>query len=292
MKQNENDGEHGSAMHDDSFFAVNKGASVEQGFLTEVYAFGSLVYALVVRDLRTEHKNAALGILISAAQPVVMGLIFYGFMVLMGGRGGHIRGDSLTFVVIGFIIFFTHIRTVTAVAGSLRQDMLNHQRLTPFLMISVKAISALYKNVFALIILLIANYLLRDVYELQDPLLFISVLFWCWLGGIAAGTIFLALDRYLSWGGVLSTTYVRIMFFTSGKFFVASKIGGTIRPYFDWNPLFHLLDQGRGAIFLNYGARTTSMSYAITVVLMLLVVGFLTESYVRRHYNVSHAPGG
>lgn len=282
----------GPDMHDDSFFVVNKDTSAQQGFLTQVYASCSLVYALVVRDLRTEHKNAALGILLSVAQPLVMGLVFYGFMVLLDGGGGQIRGDSLTFVVTGFLIFFTHIRTVSAVTGSLRQDMLNHQRLTPFLMVSVKAAGALYKNVFALLIMFAANYLLRGVYEMHDPLRFISVILWCWLGGIAAGTIFLALDRYLSWGGVLSTTYIRIMFFTSGKFFIASKVGGAIRPYFDWNPLFHLLDQGRGAIFVNYAARTTSMDYAIAVVLILLVVGFLTESYVRRHYNVSHAPGG
>ena len=279
-------------MHGEPYLAVNKARSIEQGFLTELYAFGALVYALVVRDLRTEHRNAALGILLSVAQPVVMGLVFFGFMMLMGGGAGPVRGDALTYVVSGFIIFFCHIRTVSAVAGSLRQDMLNHQRLTPFLMICVKAIGSLYKNVFALLIMLAANYLLRDVYAMQDGLLFILVIFWCWLGGIAVGAIFLALNRYVSWGSVLSTTYIRIMFFTSGKFFIASKIGGAIRPYFDWNPLFHLLDQGRGAIFLNYSARTTSMDYAITVILLLLVVGFLTENYVRRNYNASHAPGG
>lgn len=279
-------------MHDEPFLAVNRPAPVRQGFLTETYAFLALVFSLVVRDLRTEHRNAALGILISIAQPLIMGLVFYAFMQLMGGRGSQIRGDALTFVITGFIIFFTHIRTVSAVAMSLRQDMLNHQRLTPFLMISVKALGQLYKNVFALLIMLAANYLLRDVYEMQDPLLFISVIFWCWLGGVAVGTIFLAINRYLSWGSLLNTMYIRIMFFTSGKFFVASKLPSTIRPYFDWNPLFHLLDQGRGAVFLNYNAGTTSMDYAIKVVLLLLVVGFLTESYVRRHYNVSHVPGG
>ena len=279
-------------MHDEPFLAVNKKTEVKQGFLTEAYAFGSLVYSLVVRDLRTEHRNAALGILISVAQPLLMGLLFFAFMSIMGRGGGQIRGDALTFVITGFIIFFAHIRTVTGVAGSLRQDMLNHQRLTPFLMISVKAIGSLYKNVFALLIMLAANYLLRGVYEMDDMLLFMGAIFWCWLGGVAVGSIFLAINRYLSWGNLLSTTYVRIMFFTSGKFFVASTIPSNIRPFLDWNPLFHLLDQGRGAVFVNYAASTTSMDYAIKVILLLMVVGFLTEAYVRRHYSVSHVPGG
>lgn len=278
-------------MHDEPFLAVNRPSETKQGFLTECYAFGSLVYSLVVRDLRTEHKNAALGILISISQPLLMGLLFYGFMQIMGGARGQVRGDSLTFIITGFIIFFAHIRTVSAVAISLRQDMLNHQRLTPFLMICVKAIGQLYKNTFALIIMLALNYLLRDVYEMFDPLLFMSAMFWCWLSGVAVGSIFLAINRYFSWGVMLNTTYIRIMFFTSGKFFVANNLPSTVRPFFDWNPLFHLLDQGRGAVFMNYSARTTSMDYAIMVTLGLLVIGFLTESYVRRHYNASHLPG-
>ncbi len=280
-------------MHDERFLHVNKSTdTVRQGFLTELGAFTALVYSLVVRDLRSEHKNAALGILISVAQPLMMGIIFFGFMTLIGGRGSQIRGDALTFVVIGFIVFFTHIRTVSAVSMALRQDMMNHQRLSPFLMICVKAISSFYKNLFALVIMLVLNYLLRDIWEMNDPLLFVSAMFWCWISGIAAGTVFLAINRYLSWGTILHTTYIRIMFFTSGKFFVANSLPGTLRPYFDWNPLFHFLDQGRSAVFLNYTARTTDMTYAILVTLAVLVIGFLAEHHVRRHFNMSHVPGG
>lgn len=128
-------------MSQSSFFDDDKD-TVKQSFAVATFAFLSLVYSLVVRDLRTEHKNAAAGILISVSQPLVAGLIFYLFITLMGGRAGAIRGDSLTFVLIGFVIFFMHIRTVAAVAGALRPDMMNHQRLTPFLMVCVKATSS------------------------------------------------------------------------------------------------------------------------------------------------------
>ena len=267
--------------------------TVRQGIFTQLVAFLTLVYSLVVRDLRTEHKNAALGILLSVAQPLVAGLIFYWFIELMSGGGnGLVRGDKMTFVLIGFIIFFMHVRTVTAVTAALREDMLNHQRLSPFLLICVKAISSAYKMVLALLILVVMNYLLRGVYEMQDPLHFISAMFWCWLGGVAVGIIFLAAVRYLTWGPVLQTAYIRVMFFTSGKFFVANNIPGAIRPYMDWNPLFHLLDQGRDASFVNYTARTTNMEYPIVVFLAILVLAMLIEHYVRTNYSQSHMPGG
>jgi ABC-type polysaccharide/polyol phosphate export permease len=265
---------------------------VRQSFWVACVAFGQLVYSLVVRDLRTEHKNAALGILISVAQPLVAGLVFYFFITFMGGGFAKVRGDYMTFVLLGFVIFFMHVRTVNQVANALREDMLNHQRLSPFLLVSVKGISSAYKIVLALIILIAANYLARDVYEMQNLLLFLSAVFWCWIGGVAVGMVFLAANRYLSWGPLLQTAYVRIMFFTSGKFFVANQLPGFMRPFMDWNPLFHLLDQSRSAAFVNYTARTTSMDYAIIVFLVLLVIAMLVENYVRRNYSQSHMPGG
>ena len=268
-------------------------STVKQSFWVACSAFITLVYSLVVRDLRTEHKNAALGILISVAQPLVAGLIFYGFIELVGGGGaGHVRGDNMTFVLLGFVIFFMHIRTVTAVTTALREDMLNHQRMSPFLLICVKAISSGYKLILALLILIVMNYLLRDVYEMEDLLHFLAVMFWCWMGGVAVGIIFLAAVRYLTWGSLLQTAYIRIMFFTSGKFFVANNMPGFMRQFMDWNPLFHLLDQGRAAAFVNYTARTTEMSYAIIVYLSILVIAMLIEHYVRTNYSQSHMPGG
>ena len=270
----------------------NQNKELHQSFWVSLVAFSTLVYSLVVRDLRTEHKNAALGILISVAQPLVAGLIFYAFMALLGGGMGKVRGDDLTFVLLGFVVFFMHVRTVAQVTNALREDMLNHQRLSPFLLVTVKGISAGYKIILALLILIALNYLLRGVYEMHNLLRFILVIFWCWLGGIAVGILFMAAVRYLSWGGILQTVYIRVMFFTSGKFFVANMIGSDWRIFMDWNPLFHLLDQSRDASFLNYTARTTNMEYPIIVYLAILVIAMLVEHFVRTNYSQSHMPGG
>lgn len=265
--------------------------AIRQSFPVAVAAFCGLVYALTVRELRTEHKNAALGILISVSQPLLAGVVYFVFMELLGSAAAPIRGDDLTFTLIGFFLFFFHIRTVAMVGGAIKRDMMNHQRATPFLFVCVKAMASLYKHLLALVILLGLNYLLRDVYEMQDPLLFAQVLLLCWLGGVAVGMICMALLRYLSWGALIQATYVRVMFFTSGKFFVANALPASWRGFMDWNPLFHLLDQGRSAVFLNYTARTTDMTYPAMVFAGLLVVGYLVEHFVRRNYSASQFPG-
>ena len=266
-------------------------SEIRQSFWLSFVAFVDLVYALVVRDLRSEHKNAALGILIQISVPLLFGLLFYLFITYVGGRPSMVRGDLMTFIILGFVLFFMHIRTVTAVAMALRGDMLNHQRLSPFLLICVKAVASAYKIILALLIMLALNYLLRDVYEMQDLYRFIVIFIWAWLGGIAIGIVFLALNRYVTWAQMIQTTYLRICFFTSGKFMVANNLPEKMRMWMDWNPLFHLLDQSRGAAFVNYTPRTTSLDYAIVVFCVLFVVAMLLENFVRRNYSQSYMAG-
>ena len=253
-------------------------------------AFISLVHALVIRDLRTAHKAASIGLLLSIGQPLIFGLTFYALMGLFSFRPTVVRGDNLTFVMSGFILFFFHLRTATTVAGALKKDMMNHARATPFLLVTVKAISAGYTNLLALIVLMLMNGLLRGVYEMDNPLGFITVVFWCWLGGVAVGMNVMALKYYFAWGPLVESVYSRVMFLTSGKFFVANNIGPLMRAVLEWNPLFHLLDQGRDAIFLNYTAKTTNMTYPIVVILLLLAIGFAAESHIRRNYNTNQFP--
>lgn len=56
---------------------------------------------------------------------------------------------------------------------------------------------------------------------------------------------------------------------------------------FDWNPLFHLIDQCRGFTFLNYDPHYSSISYPIYVSLVFLVLGLLGEFYTRRAVSIS-----
>ncbi|MEM8840788.1 MAG: ABC transporter permease [Pseudomonadota bacterium] len=264
---------------------------MRQTFWVAVSSFIGLVYSLTVRDLRSEHRSAALGILLPALTVIVSVAVFYFFMVFIGGRPAPIRTDALTFIFSGFLIFFLHINTVNTVANAMSKEaLLRHKRATPFLLVCVKAVGTGYKMIFVLILLMVLNYLVRDQFEMKNGLRFIACLFLAWIGAVAIGVILMALTRYLSWGTLVQTTYVRVCFLTSGKFMVASQMPGFLRDVMGWNPLFHVLDQFRGAMFLNYGARTTDLLYPVAVYFPLLVIAMLVENHVRTHYSASYAP--
>ena len=64
-------------------------------------------------------------------------------------------------------------------------------------------------------------------------------------------------------------------------------VPGWMIALFDWNPLFHCIDQARGEMFLNYTPHYTTLTYPLYVTLACLMVGLMGEFYTRRHASVS-----
>jgi len=73
----------------------------------------------------------------------------------------------------------------------------------------------------------------------------------------------------------------------SGKMLLANNAPPYIRSWFDWNPLFHTIDQGRGFIFLNYTPRFTSIDYPIYYGLVCVMIGLMAEFFTRQHASAS-----
>jgi ABC-type polysaccharide/polyol phosphate export permease len=73
--------------------------------------------------------------------------------------------------------------------------------------------------------------------------------------------------------------------------FVANTLPGYMLAMFDWNPLFHAIDQARGFIFINYNPHFSSPTYPLWVSLGLIMVGLLIESFTRRHASISWGAG-
>jgi ABC-type polysaccharide/polyol phosphate export permease len=56
---------------------------------------------------------------------------------------------------------------------------------------------------------------------------------------------------------------------------------------FDWNPLFHIIDQARGFTFVNYFPHHSNWQYALYSRLSSLVIGLMGEFYTRKHASAS-----
>ena len=90
---------------------------------------------------------------------------------------------------------------------------------------------------------------------------------------------------------MLTQAFNRISMITSGKMFLANLMPNFLLPWFIWNPLFHLVDQSRGYMFINYTPHRTSLDYPMYVGIGLFVVGLLINFTTRKYESLSWTAG-
>ena len=124
--------------------------------------------------------------------------------------------------------------------------------------------------------------------KINDPASAFTMLMIAWISGVALGLALPALKPWFPTGvAAMFILYMRANMIVSEKMFVANSLPSFMLAMFDWNPLFHLIDQARGFAFINYFPRNSNWEYAIYVTIALLMLGLMGEFYTRRHASVS-----
>jgi ABC-type polysaccharide/polyol phosphate export permease len=217
-----------------------------------------LIYHVAVRNLRKSHNNAVLGLVMSIIQSMLMLLVMYVMMSLFGMRRIAVRGDFLLYVMSGVFMFMTHIKAIGAVSGAdgPTSQMMMHAPMNPI--------------------------------TIDEPVGMLGMYLLSWFAGVGIGMIFLSARPWQPEAvGILKTLYQRANVIASGKMVLANNLAPNRRDWFDWNPLFHTIDQSRGYIFLNYTPRFTDYHYAIYFAMVCMMIGLMAEFFTRQYASAS-----
>ena len=126
-------------------------------------------------------------------------------------------------------------------------------------------LSTLYIQILSLVFILFVYDVAFNPFvmqEIHDPIGCIAMILLSWFSGAAIGMVFLAAKPWFPTPvQILSTVYQRANMIASGKMFVANALPSYMLVMFDWNPLFHIIDQTRGFVFINYFPHRTSLEY-------------------------------
>ena len=262
--------------------------------LNSTLAILELIYHGAVRSVRRSHRNAMVGLLNNILQTLIFVGVFYFMMSVLGMRGAAIRGDFIVYIMSGIFLFMTNTRTMKAVAGSEgpTSAMMLHAPMTTAIAIGASALAALYIQILSILVVLGGYHVAVAPVHIDDPVGAFGMLMLAWLNGIGVGMIILALRPWFpSFTGIAQSIYSRANMIASGKMFVANSLTYTMLKVFDWNPLFHIIDQARGFAFVNYFPRNSSISYPIYVTLALIMIGLIGEYYTSRRASVSWQAG-
>ncbi|WP_217351704.1 ABC transporter permease [Ruegeria sp. HKCCD8929] len=251
---------------------------------------GELIFHSIVRSVRSRHNNAFLALGQNVLQALIFVGIFYLLFLIMGLRSAAVRGDFLLYIMSGIFLFMCHIRSVGAVAGAEgpTSPMMKHAPMNTVIAIIAAALGALYTQVLTMLLILFFYHTAFTPIEIADPVGAFSMLLLAWFTGCAVGMVFLAIKPWApNTVGIMSTLYQRANMIASGKMFLANTLPPTMLAMFDWNPLFHAIDQCRGFVFRNYFPRNSSWEYALWVGIILLMIGLMGEFYTRRQVSNS-----
>jgi ABC-type polysaccharide/polyol phosphate export permease len=252
--------------------------------------FFDLLYHSIVRVVRKSSSNALMGLISSIMQSVVMIAVFYIMFSVFGMRGNATRGDFLIYLMTGIFLFLTHTKTMSAVVGSEgpASPIMKHAPMTTFLSITSSALATLYLQLLTAFVILFVVHVAINPVVIENPQGVFLSFFLAWFRGVAIGLIFLSIKPFAPGFTTIGTTvYSRANMIASGKMFVANLLPANMLPYFTWNPLFHTIDQARGAAFINYSPHVTSITYPIYFSIGLLVIGMMGEFYSRQFASAS-----
>ena len=260
------------------------------GRLSSAVSMLELIYHSIVRSIRKTHNNAIMAIFTNMLQAVLFVAAFYVMFTILGLRGAAVRGDFLIYVMTGIFLFLTHTKTLGAVVASEgpASPMMQHAPMTTVISIASAAFGALYIQVLSLFVILFAYHVVMTPLEIEQPIPAFGMLLIAWFTGGALGVVLLAIKPWFpTFVQIFTTVYQRANMIASGKMFLANTLPGFMLAMFDWNPLFHAIDQSRGFAFITYYPRYSNWEYPIWVGLVLLMIGMMGEFYTRKHASLS-----
>lgn len=258
--------------------------------LRRLLAVLELVFHAAVRSVRRSHGNAVIGLLMNIMQTILLVVGFYAMFIVLGMRGSAIRGDFLLYVMSGVFMFMTHTKALGAVvaADGPTSPMMKHSPMNPLIAILAAAVAALYIQVLSAAVVLMVYHAVFTPITLHDPIGTLGMLLLAWGTGVGLGMVFKAAQPWQPESfGIASQVYQRANMIASGKMFVANAMPSYLLVYFSWNPLFHVIDQARGFIFLNYHPRYSSIDYPIYFMIVCIIIGLMGEFFTRKHVSLS-----
>lgn len=255
-----------------------------------VYETLLLIFHDAIRNQRKGYASAVHGLVMSIIQSLMMVLIMYFMFQLLGLRRVAVRGDFMLYVMSGVFMFMTHVKAISAVASAdgPTSSMMMHGPMNPIISICGSALASLYQQVLSASVILFAYHALWNPITIDQPVGVLGMFLLSWFCGVGIGMLFLSASPWQPDAvKIIRTIYTRANMITSGKMLLANNASAEMRALFDWNPLFHTIDQTRGFMFLNYGPRFTSIDYAVIVGLSCVMIGLMAEFFNRQHVSAS-----
>ena len=242
-----------------------------------------VIFALILRETRTRYGKTRIGYLWAFFEPLVHMLIFATIFSFIG-RNSPLGGSVALLVLTGLFPYnlFSNLAIQLMNAIEANKVLLSYPHVTPFDVMFSRILLEVATQVlvFIFVLLILAVQDLWDV-QISNFMNVIGVILTSTALGSGLGLINAVLafnfPSYTNIFGML----MRPMYFLSGIFFVIGYMSSEIQNIMYYNPIAHIIEWLRSAIYTGYQSNFLDKQYVLNFTLTIVFLGLLVLHLAR-----------
>jgi len=241
-----------------------------------------VIFALMLRDVRTRFFGSALGFLIAIGWPLANILILLGIHAVAERAVPYGESAALWFAT-GLVPFtaFNYMARYTMLGLVLNKPLLGYPLVKPMDILLARAILEIL-NAGVVVLAMILIYTSLDIPFLPiDPLQALAAMGASMLLGFGFGIINGVIAGFYGFWVTGYGLFAIIMWIASGVMFVPDAFPPAARYALSFNPALQGVEWMRSAYYDGYGAGVLDKSYMLEFAIAMICFGFFFERAMR-----------
>ncbi|MBQ0730939.1 MAG: ABC transporter permease [Oleispira antarctica] len=246
------------------------------------------IFALMMRELKTRFGAKKLGyfwaIIEPAAQASIMALIFS-----LMGRNSLSGVPVALFMISGIMPFKLFSKLLTQLSSSVQANkaLFTYRQVSILDPLITRLIIEVATYIVVLCIILSVMAWMGFNIEMQDFLAFLMVNLLLISLALGLGISLCVASVYWEDTNKIVGMIMMPMFLISGIFFTATMIPQKYLYLFDWNPIFHIIELTRQAMFVSYTSPVGDWQYVAFCALVANAAGLMLYQVSRQRFITS-----
>ncbi len=252
---------------------------------TSLQVMRDTIHALLMRELKTRFGAKKLGYFWAFVEPAAQAAIMAVMFSLIGRSS--LSGVPVALFLISGILpfkFFAKLLPQLAQAVAANKSLFAYRQVTAIDPIITRLIieTVTFVVVYTVILLFMA-WMGFEVWP-DDLLALLGISALLIVIGAGVGLIMCSAVAHWEDAGKILAMAMMPMFFISGIFFCATMIPSQYWYLFEWNPIFHVLELSRDAMFASYTTPVGSWQYVGLWALASISIGLMLYQVNRNRF--------
>ena len=246
------------------------------------------VHALMMRELKTRFGARKLGYFWALAEPAFQAAIMALLFTLIGRTS--LTGVPVAMFMLSGILpfkFFSKLLPQLTASVSANRAMFAYRQVSPIDPFLTRLLIEVATHIIVYVLTLVFMSWLGFSVWPQDLLSLLAATGLLILVGVGLGLILCSFMSYWEDTLKLLSMIMTPMFFISGIFFCATMIPQQYWYLFTWNPIFHVIELSRDALFESYSTPVGSWAYVASIALVSNAIGLMLYQANRQRFITS-----